>query len=107
MAAVLDHSDTRLVARVHSKREFGNRSYAVAGTIMGTPSGAAVVDNIRLRNFWCCPDFADSVHDAQAFLEVCLRIGSRNRIQQQHRGLTACLQHALAGRANQQAMRAG
>jgi hypothetical protein len=104
MAAILGRSDTRLVDRVHSERESGNSRDAVGGSVMGAPGGAAVVDYIRLRDPWCCADFADSIRDAQAFLEIRFGVGSRTRIQQQYRGLTIRLQHALFGWANQKAV---
>ena len=107
MAAILDRAVTHLVARIHPEWEFGNDCYVVGSAPLGASDGTAVVDYIRLRGFWCWFDFADSVRDAPAFFEVRLRVGRRARVQQQYRGLTARLQHALLGRPYEKAVSAG
>jgi len=107
MATILDRADTRLVDWVHSWRKFENTRHAMGGAAVGAPGGTAVVDYIRLRDFWCCSDFTDSVRDAQAFLEIRLCVSSGDRIKQQYRGLSTCLQHALHSRPYQEPVRAG
>jgi hypothetical protein len=106
MATLLDHPDTRLVARVRSEWEFGNGGHSVGGAVVGTPGRAAVLDYFRLRCFWFSVDFADSVRDAQAFFEICCCIGRGTGIQQQYRNLTARLKHALRSGTNEQSVRA-
>ena len=101
MAPVLDWADTRVVARIHPEREFGNDCYVVGSAPLGASDGTAVVDYIRLSDFWCCPDVADSVRAAPAFLEIRIRISRRSRIQQQYRRLMSGLEYTVAGRTDQ------
>jgi hypothetical protein len=61
MAAILDRADTRLVARVHSERKFGNGRHTMDSAIMGAPRGATLMDYFRLRNSWRSADLTDSV----------------------------------------------
>jgi hypothetical protein len=100
MAAILGCSYNRFLARVHSQRKPGNGRHPVAGAVMGTSGGAAVVDYFGFRDPWCCTNCADSVRNAQTFFEIRVCIGGHDRIQQQYRGLTAHLQYPLSGRTN-------
>jgi hypothetical protein len=102
MAAVLGRSNTRPVARVYTKRKSADGRHPLGDTIMGPSGGAALVDYIRLRDFRCFLDITDSVRDTQAFFEIRISVSSRARIEQQYRGLSARLKHALPSRANQQ-----
>ena len=64
----------------------------MGGAILDTPGGEIDVDYFRLCDPWCGIDFADSVRAAQAFLKIRFRLCGRDRVQQQYRGLTPCLQ---------------
>ncbi len=81
MATILDRADICPVACIHSERKFGNGRHNMGGAVVGTPGSASIMDYIRLHDFWRSVDFTDSVRDAQAFLEICLCIGSRAHIE--------------------------
>src|SRR6516225_9525422 len=101
MAAVLDRTDCHLVAGVHPQLEFGDARLYIPGAVFGTSAGAVVVDYLRFGNFGCRVNFAGSVRTAPAFLKIRFSIGSRCRIEQQYRGLTACFEHALTSRPDE------
>jgi hypothetical protein len=82
MAAVLDCSDTRFVDGVDTQRESRDGRHLVVDTFLGTPDGAPVVGYTGFGDFRRCSDLSDSVHDAQAFLEIRFCISSRPAIEQ-------------------------
>ena len=92
------------MAGIRAQRQSGNGRHALVDTALGAPDGAFIVGDTGLRDFWCAPDPADSIRDAQALLEIRFRVGSCFCIKQQYRSLTTCLQHTLPGRTNQKAM---
>ena len=82
MAAILDWSDTPIVGGIRTRRQSGNVGHALVDTILAAPDGAFILDNLRLCDFWCCPDPADSIRDAQALLKIRFRIGGGAGIEQ-------------------------
>lgn len=101
MAPILDRADPHLVVHIHFERKSGNRRHIMAGANLGASGRAAVLDYFRLRDSGRIADFIDSIRDAQALLEIRRGVGSRARIKHQYCGLTACLEHTLAGSADQ------
>jgi hypothetical protein len=104
IAPILDRSDTPILDGIRAQRQSGNGRHALVDTALGAPDGAFIMGDTGLRDFWCSPDPADSVRDAQALLKIRFRLGGRLCIKQQYSSLTTCLHDALPGRTDQKAM---
>jgi hypothetical protein len=107
MAPVLDRTDPALVGRLCSERKFEHLGYSLGDSALDTSDGASLGDYFRLRDIWFGADTFDSVRLAQALLEICRGIGRCAVVEQQYRSLTTGFEHALARRADQQAVGAG